>query len=84
VPGDREQVGAEAGVLAEPVLRGDAREHRALHEVIGVRAALRLEESAQRIEVPGEQRLSGVLVTGAPAVQEIEVVVHRVEDTAIG
>jgi hypothetical protein len=73
---DREQVGAKARLLAKLMLRAQAREHRALDEVVGVLMALGLEEPAQLVEVAREQLLACGTIIGAPSIQELVVACH--------
>lgn len=71
--GDREEVGAEARLLAEAVAALDAAEEGPLDQVVDVVADLVGEEAADRLEVPLEQQVSGVAVTATPGIEELEV-----------
>jgi hypothetical protein len=70
VAGDREEIRPKARVAAEPIAGLEARQHRALHEVIGDGLGLVAEEAVQRIEVALEQRAGGLGIPGPPALEQ--------------
>ncbi|MFO0631837.1 MAG: hypothetical protein U0168_03205 [Nannocystaceae bacterium] len=74
---DGEEVRAEAGVLAEAFATADATQHRLLHEIVDAVADLVAEEAVQRLEVTVEQRVAGVLVACTPAIEQLEIGLHR-------
>src|SRR5262245_37895915 len=77
---DREQVGAEGRGVAELIAGADKLEERLLREIVGgdLVSAIGLvaEECVDVAEVAFEQLLSGTLVPGAPAFEQLEVRIH--------
>ncbi len=70
---DREHVGPETRVPAEPIARLDTREKRALNEVVDVVPQLAAEEPTQRVEVTLDELLRGGVVSGSPCAQQLGV-----------
>jgi hypothetical protein len=73
VVGDREEVGAEAGLLAEAISTLDAAEEGALDQVVDAVADLVGEEAADRLEVALKEEVAGVAVASAPGVEEVKI-----------
>jgi hypothetical protein len=76
VVGHGEEVGAEAGLLLEPVPRLDAAEEGLLDQIVDAVRDLVGEETTDRVEVALEEGITGLAVTCPPGVEELEVCRH--------
>jgi len=72
---DGEQKRSKTGVTTEPLARLDAPNERLLDEVVHIAPDLVAKEPVHRLEVPVEERLTGVVIARAPSFEQGVVVV---------
>src|SRR5690606_18105122 len=76
VVGHREQIGAKAGLSAKVILGLHAGQEGPLDEIVDPVIHLVAKEAGNGVEVPLEQRLSGLAISRPPRFQELEVRGH--------
>ena len=75
---DREQIRAKGGLAAKAILALDARQERALQQILHTVRHLVAKEACDRGEVAIEQRSTGPLIARTPAIEQLGVVHGRI------